>query len=515
MNTQLCTVRIETLGCRLNQAEAESFASLCAEAGFSLYHTGRAFDPQPVLSSTTKFFASLPPENTVLCFVNTCTVTGKAEQKARRLLRLLAKEHPHAVILVTGCYAQLEAAEIEALHPHILAFPGQQKDLLTALPAYLADLVQTTPHPDTVLFLSALRTFLTRLAAGGIDSAAGSNQHTVQSGGQSDSCQPFTEPPLFALSSSRFLFHSRAFLKIQDGCNAACAYCRIRLARGKSISLPASEVLARLRCIEETGISEVTLSGVNLSQYRSKSGDFADLLALILERSAIRIRISSLYPDRIDKALIPLLGHPQICPHFHLSVQSGSNKILKAMHRSYTRDTVYHAAAELRRVKDNPFIGVDIITGFPGETEEDFEETYTMCRELNFAGIHAFPFSARPGTEAWKMQPKVPERIAGQRVKKLNLLAQAQTAAYLTAWNGKTVYGVAEAPRNGVHTVITENYLSLPLQTATDLQGGEYIQVQVHGSSALLIQKSLLSLSQKRKIMHYCQSLPTEYHRQL
>ena len=165
------------------------------------------------------------------------------------------------------------------------------------------------------------------------------------------------------------------------------------------------------------------------------------------------------------------------------------------MHRSYTRDTVYHAAAELRHIKDNPFIGVDIITGFPGETEEDFEETYTMCRELNFAGIHAFPFSARPGTEAWKMQPKVPERTAGQRVKKLNLLAQAQTAAYLAAWNGKTVYGVAEAPRNGVHTVITENYLSLPLQTAADLQGGEYIQVQVHGSSALLIQKSSLSLS--------------------
>ena len=247
----------------------------------------------------------------------------------------------------------------------------------------------------------------------------------------------------------------------------------------------------RLRRIEETGIPELTLTGVNLSQYRSEAGDFADILRLMLENSTMRIRISSLYPDRIDEELIPLLAHPQVCPHFHLSVQSGSNTVLKTMHRGYKRATVYRAVSELRRVKDNPFIGADIITGFPGETEEDFEETYRMCRELNFAGIHAFPFSARPGTEAWKMQPKVSERIAGQRVKRLNELAEMQAAAYIQAWNGKLVYGVAEAPRNGRQNVITENYLSLPLietslQTDNDLRGGEYIQVRVRGKNATL-----------------------------
>ena len=280
-------------------------------------------------------------------------------------------------------------------------------------------------------------------------------------------------------------------LKIQDGCNDACAYCRIRIARGKSVSLPAAEVLDRLRRIEETGIPELTLTGVNLSQYRSEAGDFADILKLILENSTMRIRISSLYPDRIDEALIPLLAHPQVCPHFHLSVQSGSDTVLKTMHRGYKRATVYRAVSELRRVKDNPFIGVDIITGFPGETEEDFKETYGMCRELNFAGIHAFPFSARPGTDAWKMQPKVPERIAGQRVKQLNELAEMQAVAYIQAWNGKLVYGVTEAPRNGHQNVITENYLSLPLSEASlqidnDLRGGEYIQVRVRGKNATL-----------------------------
>lgn len=518
MNTQLCAIRIETLGCRLNQAEAESFAALCTDAGFSIYtdyaaytlanHSivrqssavsvpngagmiqagmGNGASVRKLQSAAPVRLYSVPPsQQTVLCFVNTCTVTGKAEQKARRLIRLLVKIHPYAVILVTGCYAQLEAAEIEALHPHVLAFPGQQKDLLTAMPEYLAELVRSSAYFDTSFFLSALRTYLTDLLHNGLTDKTQryksvKNQHGDNIRGKQ----------LFALSSPHFLFHSRALLKIQDGCNDACAYCRIRLARGKSVSLPAAEVLDRLRGIEETGIPELTLTGVNLSQYRSEAGDFADILRLILENSTMRIRISSLYPDRIDEDLIPLLAHPQVCPHFHLSVQSGSNTVLKTMHRGYKRATVYRAVSELRRVKDNPFIGADIITGFPGETEEDFEETYRMCRELNFAGIHAFPFSARPGTEAWKMQPKVPERIAGERVKRLNELAEMQAAAYIQAWNGKLVYGVAEAPRNGRQNVITENYLSLPLietslQTDNDLRGGEYIQVRVRGKDAAL-----------------------------
>ena len=502
MNVQLCSIRIETLGCRLNQTEAESFAALCTDAGFSIYtsHTDYAgyagttpadtpMIAAPEAAAPIQLSSALPPEQTVLCFVNTCTVTGKAEQKARRLIRLLVKTHPHAVILVTGCYAQLEAAELEALHPHILAFPGQQKDLLTEIPAYLAELVADSAYFDTAFFLSAVRAYLT-------DLTTKAPQHTQTKPVQNSSVQNISihgrrENRLFALSSPHFLFHSRALLKIQDGCNAACAYCRIRLARGKSVSLPTAEVLERLRCIEETGAREVTLTGVNLSQYRSEAGDFADMLKLILENTEMRIRISSLYPDRIDDTLVPLLAHPQICPHFHLSVQSGSDAVLKAMHRGYRKATIYQAVSELRRVKDNPFIGADIIAGFPGETEADFEETYRMCRELEFAGIHAFPFSARPGTEAWKMQPKVPERIAGQRVKKLNELAETQSASYLQAWDGKLICGVVEAPRNGQQSVITENYLSLPLlqhslQAGTDLHGGEYVHIRVQGKNAVL-----------------------------
>ena len=498
MNIQRCIVRVESLGCRINQAEIEAFAGLCIDAGFSLYTAGADRSCSNMLLKQTAadadphgFCTAAAPssgsigDGTVLCLVNTCTVTGKAEQKARRLLRLLAKEHPHAVILVTGCYAQLNAADIEALHPHIISFPGQQKDLLTSVPAFLAGLLEKSAYFDTLLFLTGLREYLTdclKQHAEPDDTARATARQTVSEADKTT---------LFGLSASRFLFHSRALLKIQDGCNEACAYCRIRLARGKSVSLPASEVIERIKRIEATGAAELTLSGVNLSQYRSSAGDFAGLLELILQHTHIRLRISSLYPDRIDAALIPLLAHPRICPHFHLSVQSGSNRILKAMHRSYLRETVYHAAAELRRVKENPFIGTDIITGFPGETEQDFEETYQMCRDVLFAGIHAFPFSARPGTEAWKMQPKVPERIAGARTKKLNALAALQSAAYRASWNGKELYGVIEAPRPKACTVITENYLSFPL-TGTEtaplphLQGGEYVLVRICGDHAEL-----------------------------
>lgn len=455
MNTAIYSIRLETLGCKLNQAESESFAALCMQAGFSIYTVPKD---------------NSDADNVLLCFINTCTVTGKAEQKARRLIRLLIRQHPHAALLVTGCYAQLEAAALKALHPHIIVFPGQQKDLLIHLPQFLSTCAQNYHELERNVLIEQVRAYCLQL-------------QTPVHPRQIKNAQ--TE--LFTLSSSHFLFHSRALIKIQDGCNNACAYCRIRLARGKSVSLEAAEVLARIRRIENGGISEVTLTGVNLSQYKSSIGDFADLLKFLLNNTTIRIRISSLYPERIDDALVPLLAHPNICPHFHLSVQSGSNTILRAMHRAYSQETVYEAVAKLRTAQHNPFIGVDIITGFPGETEKDFAETYQMCKDLQFAGIHAFPFSARPGTEAWFMQPKVPERIAGERVKQLSLLSKQHETAYYAQWHGSTVYGVIECTNNKQFTVTTENYLSLPAEYSGILTGGEYVQVLITEHTAKIL----------------------------
>lgn len=478
MDLSFYSIRVETLGCRLNQVESESFASLAIQAGFSIYNhrhdaaSALLYSPIQSKNLTQRHLPAsfiqqqtTPAENVILCFVNTCTVTSKADQKARRLIRLLTHKHPYAVILVTGCYAQLNPAEIETIHPHVIAFPGQRKGELALLPAFLVQLLNSASHIDSYFFISAIRTYLCSLK-----NYSEIDEHTA-----------------FTLNTPQFLFHSRAIIKIQDGCNNNCSYCRIKFARGKAVSLPAKEILRRIQQMETNGISEVTLSGVNLSQYISEEGDFVDLLKLVLDNTRIRIRISSLYPDRIDDALAAVLAHPQICPHFHLSVQSGSNTILHAMKRTYTRDIIYQAVERVRLAKQDPFIGVDIITGFPGETDRNFEDTYTLCRELNLTGIHAFPFSPRPGTAAWYMKPKIPERIANERVKLLHILAQKQEAAYRARWEGKIVYAIAETPVHGHTIVTTENYISLPLKSKEKCNGGESLHVRICKDHAELV----------------------------
>ncbi|MGP1454889.1 MAG: tRNA (N(6)-L-threonylcarbamoyladenosine(37)-C(2))-methylthiotransferase MtaB [Treponema sp.] len=481
MDVSFYSIRVETLGCRLNQVESESFASFAIQAGFSIYNhrhdtSSSSFHYKPLHAKDVKqqapylaaYFVpqhATPAEDVILCFVNTCTVTSKAEQKARRLIRLLTHEHPYAVILVTGCYAQLNPVEIETIHPHVIAFPGQRKGELALLPAFLVQLLNSASHIDSYFFISAIRTHLCSLKS-----------HS-DIGGQI----------AFTLNTPQFLFHSRALIKIQDGCNNNCSYCCIKFARGKSVALPAKEILHRVQQIEKNGIFEVTLSGVNLSQYTSDEGDFVNLLKLLLANTHIRIRISSLYPDRIDDALAEVLAHPQICPHFHLSVQSGSNTILRAMKRTYTRDTIYQAVERVRLAKKDPFIGADIITGFPGETDHDFEDTYTLCRELNLTGIHAFPFSPRPGTAAWNMKPKIPERIANERVKLLHILAQKQEEAYRSRWEGKIVYAITETSAHEQTIVTTENYISLPLKSKEKFNGGEALYVRICKDHAELV----------------------------
>jgi len=451
------SVRIETLGCRLNQVESEALAVRFAETGFNVF------------SKENKDSSS----DVKLCIVNTCTVTGKAEQKARRLIRLLLKQHEDAVLLVTGCYAELEAEAIENIDKRVIAFSGKQKDELDGLPVFLkdADFNALTGLKDLILSFRS-NVYLKKTKENLLDKNSLLNK--------SDSLKS-----MFKLSSSTFFFHSRASLKVQDGCNNACAYCRIRLARGTSISLPVEEAVRRIVQIEQNGAHEVVLSGVNLSQYKDELyGGFASLLSMLLKNTTqIRIRISSMYPECVDEDVLKVIEDKRICPHFHLSVQSGSNKILKAMNRPYIEADIRHAIYNLRKVKDNPFIGCDIITGFPSETEEDFLKTFTMCEDLKIPGIHVFPFSARPGTKAFLMRPQVPEREAGRRASLLSALSEKNYQSYLASCNGKRFFGVIEKPvKNQPLRVVTENYLSLPLKVhagSESYRGGEGIFVLI------------------------------------
>jgi threonylcarbamoyladenosine tRNA methylthiotransferase MtaB len=253
-------------------------------------------------------------------------------------------------------------------------------------------------------------------------------------------------PGTFRFVPRRFSFHSRPFIKIQDGCNMRCTYCAVRAARGPGQSLEKENALSILRDLEEAGHGEAVLTGVNISRYRDRGHtDLGGLLAFLLEGTCrIALRLSSLEPDGIDEKLAAVLAHPRIRPHFHLSAQSGSAAILEKMGRPYGPDTVLRGLELLRSAKADPFLACDIITGFPGEDRGEFEKTEALCRAAEFAWIHAFSYSPRPGTEAFSLGGRVSEREAGERVEILSKMALKGRKAYTARWMGREVEACVE-----------------------------------------------------------------------
>jgi len=259
--------------------------------------------------------------------------------------------------------------------------------------------------------------------------------------------------------------HSRGFLKIQDGCDNRCAYCRVSLARGRSRSLGAEDVLKELRALEERGFAEAVLTGVNITQYRNSEMNLSGLLDFLLGGTEkIRLRLSSIEPDGFSDEFIRALEDPRIRPHFHISVQSGSAEVLAKMNRKYTPADIGQIVMLLRSVRQDPFLACDIIAGFPGETEEEFEKTFALCQRTGFAWIHAFPFSPRPGTAAYDFPEKVNDKDAVRRVERLTELARKGRREYLGRWEGKEVEAVVEKGKalpKGFVPAVSENYLKL------------------------------------------------------
>lgn len=401
----LLRVAFRTLGCKLNQLETESVAEAFSEAGASI----GAFD-----------------EPADLYVVNTCTVTSKAEQKARRVMRQALSQNPQAVVLVTGCYAQMDPEGLSLVHPRSVVLPGDEKSALLSLAAWLQDNWQG--HGD---LLDAVAEWKELLAS------------PAKPAGAANALDPFAYRP------KTFAFHSRPSLKIEDGCNNRCAYCRVCLARGPAVSLAPDRILERVKELEGAGKAEIVLTGINLAQYRFGSLRFPDLLDyLIAGTTSICFRVSSYEPDHIDETFLGAFAHPRVQPHVHLALQSGSSSVLKRMARPYMAEQVADAVIALRKRRDDPFIAADMIAGFPGETEAEFAETLALCRDLDFAWIHAFPFSARPGTKAYEMRPKVPERVAGERVAALSELARSGKSRYVERWVGKKIGVILEKSGN-------------------------------------------------------------------
>lgn len=406
-------IRFETTGCRLNQIESESAARSFLEKKFEVL-----FSPL-----TSK---SAVDDSIVLCVINTCAVTQKAEQKDRRIIRLVLEKCPRAAVIVTGCYAQLSASDINAMDERIACLPGQIKSRLSEIPELLKKTIES----------------------GNFNAASFAKELNEGIFARETEKKGFSENA-FRLSTDSFLAHSRSSIKIQDGCNNNCTYCTINIARGHSVSLDVQTVIDRVVQLEKSGQSEVVFTSVNIGQYKGKYGDsyldFAHLLELCLKNtSKIAMRISSLYPEVVDDYFCAVISDPRVRPHFHISVQSGSDSVLSAMARRYKASDVLEACRKLKAAKENPFLACDIITGFPGETAEDFEQTLELCKNCGFAWVHVFPFSARPGTVAAAMKNKVPQSVSGERAARLAEWASESKRKYIASYKGKNVKAVVE-----------------------------------------------------------------------
>lgn len=449
-------IRVETLGCRLNQIESESIANFFLDYNFSI--------------KMNSLSSSKQDDFTKICILNTCAVTQKAEQKARRIIRLLLKKYENSLILVTGCYAQLSKNEILKIDERICVIPGQIKSRICDIPLLLKNHLEIlneqkkSPKKFNPLDLKKII------------------EKNILSIPQEK--KDFAENS-FKLSTTSFLAHSRASLKIQDGCNNSCSYCAIHFARGKSVSLDVQQAINRAIELEQMDFSEIVLTTVNIAQYKGKFNDdfcnFTQLLKLLLENTKkVNFRISSLYPQIIDDEFCKVIQNERVCPHFHLSVQSGSEKILKSMNRYYDSNQIIEVCNKLRSAKKNPFIACDIITGFPGETKEDFLQTFELCKKCDFSWIHAFPFSERPGTSACNMKNKVPQSISGERAKKLTEFATKNKIEYIEKFIGKKLPAVLETTKKIVinssnektyiYHAVTNNFIHCELISKNELK---------------------------------------------
>ncbi len=412
-------VAVFTLGCKLNQCESEALADAFNQHGFTVV---------PHYSQADVYI------------VNTCTVTSRAEQKARRMIRKFAAgEHAPAVI-VTGCYAELEPDELRRLQGTIHIVPLSRKQYMLRLPAAINGAIDQGYTLD-----EAIAEWL----------RSDDGEAKAENGYQSK----------FDYKAVTFQYHARAFLKIEDGCDNSCAYCRVSIARGKAVSLHQEEVVRRALELEERGYREIVLTGVNITAYRDGESDLADLITLLGRMlTTAQIRLSSLEPDMVTEKLAEACSSPLVQPHFHLPVQSGSDLLLRRANRHYTAEDVLIAVRLLRSVKEDPFIAADIITGLPGEGDVEFGETVRLLQRGDFAQIHVFPFSPRPGTDLYDAPQKVPEALRDDRAKTLRELSARQHAAYIRRWRRKQVSVILERRHESYWQALADNYLRVRVQ---------------------------------------------------
>ncbi len=417
-----------TLGCKVNQAESEALASYAETSGSAAAKKG---------------------EPTDICVINTCTVTAKAAMQSRQAIRKAIRNHPGALILVTGCYAQMQPGEIRSI-------PGVDYIIGQTDKHRLLDIVDAGPDKNTdppVVIHDAIR---------------------------ENRCFP-------RMPAAPFGSRTRPFLKIQDGCDSFCTYCIVPHSRGRSRSLPPEQVTAELDELITKGAKEIVLTGIHLGRWGKDlpgNHDLMHLLETIQNRPGLeRVRLSSLEPTEISDALLDLVsGSPKICRHFHVPLQSGDPGILKRMNRHYPPEAFAETINKIHERLDTAAIGADVLVGFPGETDNAFENTRRLIDSLPISYLHVFPFSPRPPAPAARYPDQVPADIAKQRARVLSKLGKTKKAAFYKKMNGAVLEVIIEkkmAVPGFFYKGLSSNYIPVYIQGGSNIKTNRMIRCRV------------------------------------
>ena len=410
------TFAIHTFGCKVNIYESEYVTNLMQENHYQMI----PFDSEEVAD---------------VYIINTCTVTNEADKKDRKLIHTARKNHPHSILVVMGCYSQLNPSEIDA------------------------DIVIGNKYKSQIIEL--------------IKEYQNSKQKIIK-------VDNITKTDFEDMYINRFVTHTRAFVKIQDGCNAFCAYCTIPYARGGIRSKDFDKVISEVTTLVNNGYHEIVLTGIHTGRYGvEKHTNLETLLReLVKIPNIFRIRLSSIEINEITDGIIDLIKNNDImAKHLHIPLQSGSNEILKKMNRLYNKETFIERIYYIRKEIPDISITTDLILGFPDETEANFKETLGTLNKIKFTKIHTFPYSKRDGTKAASMPNQIDGNTKKCRVKEVINISDKSELAFYKQKIGNIYDGIIETRKDGKKIVITTNYI--PVEVVTDLSNNEKVKVKI------------------------------------
>ena len=400
-------VAFYTLGCKVNQYETESIKNQLLKKGY----TETAFE-----------------EKAEIYIVNSCTVTSVADRKTRNMLRRAKKINPRGIVIVTGCYAQTNSKELLEMEEIDYVIGNSDKN---AIVNFIEDIENRTMEKvkNHNIFLDS----------------------------------EYTEYEFATLREM-----SRAYVKIQDGCNNFCSYCKIPFARGKSRSRKKENIIKEIEKLVEEGFKEIILIGINLGAYGEdldEGENFESLLKSILEINKLqRVRIGSVYPDKISDEFINMFDNKKLMPHLHISLQSCDDEVLKRMRRKYGSSLIEERLLKLKKKVKNMEYTADVIVGFPGETEEMFQNSYNLIEKIGFSGIHIFQYSDRENTIASSFTDKIDAKVKKERADRLEVLKSEMAKKERKKYIGKHLSVLLEEKINGYLYGYSENYLRVKIK---------------------------------------------------